>query len=66
VKFRDADVKKVGSTYYIYALSVADNNVVLYYTSFTERTLGRIDLISIGTGGDGYGVSIWGNYLGLL
>ena len=65
VRFRDVDVKKVGSTYYIYALSVADSSVVLYYTSFTGGALGSISSVTIGTG-DGYGVSIWGNYLGLL
>jgi len=65
VAFRDADIKKVGSTYYIYALSVADSSVVLYYTSFTEGSLGVISSVTIGSG-DGYGASIWGNYLGVL
>ena len=66
VKFRDVDVKKMDSKYYIYTLSIVDSKIGLYYTSFTKRALGRINSVSIGTGGDGYGVSIWGNYLGLL
>ena len=65
VAFRDADVKKVDSTYYIYALSVAGTSVVLYYTSLTGVSFGKISSVTIGNG-YGYGASIWGNYLGVL
>jgi len=65
VQFRDIDVKKVGSYYYVYALSVVDDSIEYYYTYFDGSKFAGISGVQIGTG-VGYGVSIYGSYLGLL
>uniref|UniRef100_A0A7C4BCB4 Uncharacterized protein n=1 Tax=Ignisphaera aggregans TaxID=334771 RepID=A0A7C4BCB4_9CREN len=67
-RFIDVEVRKVGDTYYIYALLITTgetDNVRLAYTSFSGASLETINSDVVGTG-SGYGISVYGGYLGVL
>jgi hypothetical protein len=69
IRYRDVEVKLIGNTYYIYALSVlSDGTTRLDYATFSGNTIGNPSSITIcsGSGCNGYGISIYGNYLGVL
>jgi len=69
IRYRDVEVKLIDSTYYIYALSVlSDGTTRLDNAAFSGSTIDKLSSITIcsGSGCNGYGISIYGNYLGVL
>lgn len=67
--YRDVEVKLISNTYYIYALSVlSDGTTRLDYAPFSGNTIGNpsSSTICTSTGCDGYGISIYGDHLGVL
>ena len=67
--YRDVEVKLISDTYYIYTLSVlSDGTTILDYAPFSESTIGNPSSSTIcsGAGCNGYGISMYGDYLGVL
>jgi len=67
--YRDVEVKLISNTYHIYALSVlSDGTTRLDNATFSGNTIDNpsSSTICTSTGCDGYGISIYGDHLGVL